>query len=72
MHASITSVIDYCNSLLYGLPANQLDKIQRVQNTAARIIFRPSNFQSSAIFIRHFLANTRCLNNNELTVRFAS
>ena len=30
----------FCNSLLYGLPAKQLDKIQRVQNTAARIIFR--------------------------------
>ena len=44
VYAFITSRIDYCNSLLYGLPAKQLDKIQRVQNTAARIIFRLPKF----------------------------
>ena len=27
MHAFVTSRIDYCNSLLYGLPAKQLNKI---------------------------------------------
>ena len=36
MHAFITSRVDYCNSLLYGLPASQLNKVQRVLNTAAR------------------------------------
>ena len=39
VHAFLSSRIDYCNKLLYGLPAKQLDKLQGVQNTAARIIF---------------------------------
>ena len=57
VHAFITSRIDYCNSLLYGLPAKQLDKIQRVQNTAARIIFRLPKFChiTPSLFSLHWL-----------------
>ena len=38
MHAFITSRLDYCNSLLYAIPAIDLNKLQRVQNAAARLI----------------------------------
>lgn len=38
VHALVTSRIDCGNALLAGLPAVQLEKIQRVQNTAARVI----------------------------------
>ena len=38
MHALITSKLDYCNSPQFGLPNSQLQKLQRVQNAAARII----------------------------------
>jgi hypothetical protein len=38
IHAFVTTKLDNMNSLLFGLPSNQLDKLQRIQNTAARVI----------------------------------
>ena len=38
IHAFITSKLDYCNGLLYGLPTIHIDKLQRVQNAAARLV----------------------------------
>ena len=43
VHAFISSKIDYCNSLLYGLPEYELNKLQRVQNMCARLICNESN-----------------------------
>jgi len=44
IHAFVSSRLDYCNSLLYGLPQVQIDKIQRVQNAAARLTFEQPKF----------------------------
>ena len=45
VHAVISSKLDYCNSLLYGLPDVHLQRLQRAQNTAARIITRTRKFE---------------------------
>lgn len=54
VNAFITSCLDYCNSTLYGLPACELQKLQRVQNTAARLICRIGHFD-------HITPSLQCL-----------
>jgi len=41
-HAFVTSRLDYCNSLLYGISSSLATKLQHVLNTAARIVTRTS------------------------------
>ena len=38
IHALVGSRLDNCNSLLYGITKQQIQRLQRVQNTAARVI----------------------------------
>ena len=38
VHTLISSKLDYCNSLYFGLPQTQMSKLQYVQNAAARLI----------------------------------
>ena len=38
VHAFIASKLDSCNSILFGLPAVEIDKLQRVHNAAARLV----------------------------------
>ena len=40
IHSFISSRIDYCNSLLYGVPKCHIDKLQRVQNATARLVMQ--------------------------------
>ena len=38
VHAFISSRLDNCNSILFGLPEKELNKLQRIQNMAARVV----------------------------------
>ena len=56
-HTFVTSHLDYCNSLLFGVPKHQTDRRQKVLNAAARFIFRIPKFDhiSAALFPLHLL-----------------
>ena len=38
VHAFVSGWLNYCNSLLYGLPASTLNKLQLIQNHAAGVV----------------------------------
>ena len=44
IHAFVSSHLDYCNALLFGLPKYQFDRLQKVQNAAARVTFQNATF----------------------------
>jgi hypothetical protein len=44
VHAFISTKLDYGNSLLYGIPGCQIQMLQKVQNSAARVICKLPKF----------------------------
>ena len=45
IHALVTSHLDYCNSLLYGIPQYQFNRLQRILNAAARVVCQVPRFE---------------------------
>ncbi len=44
IHAFMTRRLDYCNALLAGCPASSINKLQVVQNAAARVLTRSRKY----------------------------
>ena len=40
VHSVISSRLDYCNSLFYGLKKSVIERLQKVQNAAARVVLK--------------------------------
>ena len=45
VRATVISRIDYCNSLLFKIPAVHIAKLQRIQNSAARLVYYIPRFE---------------------------
>ena len=57
IHSLVFSHLDYCNSLLFGLPESVICKIQRVQNIAVKLVLNLGKSESPrlAMFRLHWL-----------------
>ena len=51
LYALVTSRLDYCNGLLYGLTGVNLNRLQRMQNAAARCILKRTRDSSATAML---------------------
>ena len=45
--------LDYCNIVLYGIPAYQRDKLQHIQNTAAHLMMNSKHLNHATPFSKN-------------------
>ncbi len=52
VHAFMTTRLDYCNALLGGCPASSINKLQIVQNAAARVLARSRKYDHITLILQ--------------------
>ena len=60
INAFVFTMLDYCNSLLAGVPSCQLDRLQSVFNAAARLVCRANRYDHITPLLRDALHWLRC------------
>ncbi len=72
IHAFMTSRLDYCNALLGGCSACLINKLQMVQNAAARVLTRTRKCDhiSPVMSTLHWLPIKHCLDFKILLITY--
>ena len=52
IHAFVTSHLDYCNGLYFGLPNSTISPLQRIQNMTARLITQTRKYEPITPILR--------------------
>ena len=70
--STVVSHLDYCNSILAGLPNSEISQMQRVQNIAAKLVLGKSKFHSSSECLQelHWLPINKWIQFKVLTLVF--
>jgi len=71
--AMVMRRVDYCNSVLWGLPSTQLDRLQKIQKTAARIVTptKHSEHITPVLHSLHWLPVQKCINHKVLSLAYS-
>ncbi len=72
IHAFMTSRLDYCNALLGGWSACLINKLQMVQNAAARVLTRTRKYDdiSPVMSTLHWIPIKHCIDFKILLVTY--
>ncbi len=71
-HAFMTSRLNYCNASLAGCSARLINKLQQVQNAAARVLTRTRQYDhiSQVLSTLHWLPIKHCIDSKILLITY--